>query len=209
MSARRGFALLAVIWILIGVSVLALLTGTAGRRAVARAEYERDRLAGRWRAEGCIERLRSVLNGAMKSRLGAVGTWRNADRIALQDSVSRFDGCELSMDVDGRVVWSRASEAALDSLPGMSFEAVAKVLRMQSDGIPITDILLVEGQLSPEARAAFDSHFVDLSRLTTIEPDAWIVRSRAHIGSPSAPVNIKVRLVRAGERIAIVRWVEW
>ena len=209
-APRRGFALLAVLWIIIGMSVLALATSGAGRHAVAAAQREHDRIVGRWIDEGCVERLRAVLDAAMaRAQSQAAVVWRDADRVVLTDSAAAMAGCDVTMQTSGRVVWSRASEAQLDSLPGMSFEAVMKALRLRTAGAPITDVLVLEGSLSPEAKALFDMHFQDLTRLATVDPDAWAVRVRAHVGDPPTPVNVAVRLVRAGTRAAVVRWVEW
>lgn len=207
---RRGFALLAVLWIILGMSVLAIATSGAGWHAVAAAQHAHDRIVGRWIDEGCVERLRAVLDGALAGAKSQAATvWRDADRLLLQDSAVVLTGCDLSMRPTGRVVWSRASEAQLDALPGMSFEAVMKTLRLRAAGGTIADILTVEGSLSPEAKALFDAHFQELSRLATVDPDAWEVRVRAHVGDPPTPVNVVVRLVRAGPRAAVVRWVEW
>jgi len=108
----------------------------------------------------------------------------------------------------GWPVISRATAAELDSLPGMTPEAVAKILQLRAIR-PLTDLLPVAASLSPDARAVFDASYQELSRRLATEPDAWVVRSQAHLGVPPTPVNVEARFVRAGTRAALVRWIEW
>jgi hypothetical protein len=73
------------------------------------------------------------------------------------------------------------------------------------------DLVTLAAEVSSAASAALLAHYAELSRLTTAEPDAWIVTSRARDGSSAVIAAIEVRLVRAGTRAAIVRrrsWVE-
>ena len=97
----------------------------------------------------------------------------------------------------------------LAALPGLGPEALAHLGEQRIRGIPITDALTLAAQLSPEARASIVSRYAELSRLTTPEPDAWIVTSRNHDESSPLTAVIEVRLVRAGARAAIVRRREW
>jgi hypothetical protein len=53
------------------------------------------------------------------------------------------------------------------------------------------------------------SRYADLVHAATIEPDAWIVQGRATVGSPAVTVVVEVKLVRAGDRAAIVRTRAW
>lgn len=212
--SRNGFALLGVLWIITGLGVVALAMGRISRRAVAQSEIEYDRIVGRWLAEGCLARLRSVTNGMLEGDpLHAPVVWQTLDRV-LADSSAALTGCDLSLRPDGRIVLDRASAPDLDTLPGMTLEAIAHVLGMQRAGTPITNLLLIEGALTPAAKAAFDANYVALLQRITVEPDAWLVRARARVDAPATeipptPVNIEVRLVRAGSRAAVMRWVEW
>src|SRR5580704_15704926 len=62
---NTGFALLGVLWIIVGLSVLALAMGRVSWHAVTTAEIAHDRIVGRWLGEGCIARMRSVTNGLL------------------------------------------------------------------------------------------------------------------------------------------------
>lgn len=206
---RRGFAMLAVLWIIVALSVLALAVGEVARHAVASVQREHDRTVGRWAAEGCISRFRAVLADSLAGPEQTARVWRAIDTVVLGGNDARTTGCDLSARTAGRVVLGRASEQVLDSVPGMSFEATTRVLAMRTSGTPIIELQAVEASLSPEAKAVFDTHYVELSRLLTVQPDAWIIRSQSHVGQPPTPMNIEARLVRAGSRAGIVRWVEW
>jgi hypothetical protein len=214
-TCNTGFALLGVLWIIVGLSVLAMAMARVSWHAVTMAEIEHDRIVGRWLGEGCLARMRSVTNSLLANDpTHAAVVWRTLDRALLTDSATVIAGCELSLRTDGRIVLDRASAAELDTLPGMTTEAIARIAQMQQSRTPITDLLLVEAALTPSARALFDAHYAELLRLVTVDPDAWVVRARAHmeasaVGIPPTPVNIEVRLVRAGSRAAVMRWVEW
>jgi hypothetical protein len=210
LSLRRGFALLAVLWIIIALGVLAITVATVTYRAIGAAQGERDRLVGRWSAEGCIARFRAVGDAVLgEDPYRASDRWRVLDSIIGVDSASALAGCDVTVRMDGRPVLGRASAAELDSLPGMTHEAVAKILQLRATRAPLSDLFPVAASLSPDARAVFDAHYLELSRLLVTEPDAWVVRSRAHLGVPPTPVNVEARFVRAGTRAALVRWVEW
>jgi hypothetical protein len=209
-SARRGFALLVVLWIIIALGVLAITIASVTYRSIAADQGEQGHVIGRWSAEGCIARVRAVTDGVLgEDPSRASDRWRMLDSIVGVDSASALRGCDLTLLTDGRPVLTRAAPAELDSLPGITPEAVAKILQFRAAHAPLTDLIPIAASLSPAARAVFDASYAELSRRLTTEPDAWVVRSRAHFGIPPTPVNVEARFVRAGTRAALVRWVEW
>lgn len=60
-SDERGFALLAVLWVMVGVAVLGLAVSLAGREAVGSAQNRISLLRATWQAEDCVERARSAI----------------------------------------------------------------------------------------------------------------------------------------------------
>lgn len=205
-----GFALLGVLWIIVGLSVVALAMSRASWHAITMAQTEHDRIIGRWWADGCLARFRAVTNGVLHADpTRATSVWRTLDHTLLTDSAAVLTGCDLDMQTAGRIVLDRATASELDTLPGMTLEATACILQYQQARIPITDLVLIESELTPAAKVLFDTHYRELLAKTTIEPDIWVVRARAHAGTTRTPVNIEVRLVRAGDRAAVVRWIEW
>jgi hypothetical protein len=109
----------------------------------------------------------------------------------------------------GRVDLWHAPLAVISALPGMSVEAVARIAEHRMRGVPISEMAALGGELSPANRQFFLSRYVDLVRMTATEPDAWILTCRAHSGEPSVSATVEVRLVHAGERVAIVRRRSW
>ena len=209
-STSTGFALLGVLWIIVGLSVVALAMGRMSWHAIMAAQTQHGRIVGRWLADGCLARFRSVTNGLLGAEAARATTiWRTLDRTLLVDSGAALTECDISMQTAGRIVLNRAVTSDLDTLPGMTLEAIAHILQFQQAGTPITDLVLVESALTRPAKLLFDTHYRDLLIETTPEPDVWVVRARAHVGVPPTPVNIEMRLVRAGARAAVVRWVEW
>jgi type II secretory pathway component PulK len=301
---ERGFALLTVLWVMVGVAALGLTVSLAGREAVATARNRVDLTRASWRAEDCLERARSAIAGALIQEMplrpgGEPSVWATLDRVALTAPVVTAPGCELSVrpagetldlnaadeevlrrllaalrvpparadslvqalldwrDPDdkarpngaesswyrsehrhpprngpladvrelsrvrgfetldaaesvlgvepGRVSLNHAPSAVLAALPGLTPEAVARIAERRARGLAIGDLLSLSGELSPAAREVLLARYPDLVRMTTPEPDAWIVRSRGQAGIPPITAWLEVRLVRAGSRAAVVR----
>jgi len=303
---RDGFALLAALWILVGVSALVLTVALAGREA-AHASRNRVALArARWRAAGCLERARAVAADAIASpeaRTSAVppAGWGGVDR-AIADS-PLLEGCGVRVRAAGarvdvntadvetlsrllnaagvpafaadsmadaladwrddddlvrplgaerpwygarqaflprnapladvrelrrvrgwgavagldtlvavdsaRVPLNQAPPAVLASLPGMGREAVGRVMELRARGERVVDLAAFSGVLSPGARQAFEQAYASLAPRVALEPDAWIVASRAEDGQPAVAAVVEMTLVRAGTRVAVVRRRTW
>jgi hypothetical protein len=63
--SRNGFALISVLWVLVGVAALALAANLAAREAVASARNRADLGAAAWRAEACLERARAAITDSL------------------------------------------------------------------------------------------------------------------------------------------------
>jgi general secretion pathway protein K len=107
-SRREGFALLSVLWVLVGVSALALAANLSAREGVAAARNRADLARAAWRAEGCLERARAAIGDALLAHRNdgpGASVWGRLDREIAQSPVLRGSGCDLEM---------RAAGAALD-----------------------------------------------------------------------------------------------
>ena len=304
---RPGFALLAVLWVMMGVVTLGLATSLVARRAVAGAHNRVQLRRAAWMAEECVERARAAIDevltaqansaserGGGWSRLDAavatspllrtskcdvslrplgsavdIGSadaemlsqllaglampvrradslvdalldWRDRDDVArplgaerdwyqahgrlpprnapLADirELARVRGFEALQGLDsvltlepGRIALNHAPLTVVAALPGFTPEAVARMVEHRVRSAPVTDLLAFAGQLSPSARQALLARYADLVRFTTIEPDGWILTARAKSGAPAVTAVLEVRLVRAGNRAAIVRRRTW
>jgi general secretion pathway protein K len=140
---------------------------------------------------------------------------RNAPLADLRE-LARVRGFETLHGLDsvltvepGRIALNHAPLTVIAALPGLAAEAVAWVAEHRARGVPVTDLLALAGELSPAARRALLARYADLLRLTTVEPDAWVLTSRAKSGAPPVAAVLEVRLVRAGARAAIVRRRTW
>lgn len=287
---RRGFALLAVLWVVVGVSAVAAASLLLARGAVSTARNRVGLARASWRAEDCLERTRAVIDDAVSGRHDLPrpidGGWSDLDRVVLGSPVVSDAACDVSLrptgmavDVNradaeqlrtlfraaglsdaqgdsmadalldwrahhrpprngafadvrelrdvrgfgadvlpdsvlgtlftvepGRILWSRAPLIVLASLPGMTAEALARLADLRAGGQAIGDIGTLAATLSPSARDTLAAHYGDLTRLTTGDPDAWVLVARGRSGSaPPVAASIEVLLVRAGARVAIVR----
>lgn len=297
MRRRQGFALLLVLWMLVGVAAIGLGLVSSGRSTVA-ASTNRVLLArGAWWADGCLARARAVIDDTLRSPTKvAEAAWRSLDSViafsqitaagcylearptgvALDvnnataeqltlvfqsmgvraehadsiadaildwedpDDTPRLAGAESAwyrehgealprngpiaareelslvrgvrsvpgidslLDVEaGRTLIGRAPMAILAALPGFGPEAIARASALGA--VAPHDLLEFSTLLSPAARAELLAQFPALQKLVTFSPDAWIITSRASVGSPAVTSTIEVRLVRSGPRAAVVR----
>ena len=122
---RRGFALLAVLWVMTGLAVLALAAMLAAREAVAAA---RNRIAwtrAAWRAEGCAERVRATIDGA----LAAGGKWQDLAHespLAILDATS----CRATLMPSGYTV--DVNPAGVERLTGLFRASGVSPVRVDS-----------------------------------------------------------------------------
>jgi len=306
-ASRRGFVLLAVLWVMVGVSALGFALALVARRAAGTAHNRRAAAAAQWLAEDCANRAEAAIGDALTHRgadstasaevvriswaaldtavevsplmreapcavaLRPAGTtidlntaddgllrrpfvalgyppavadsladaildWRDADDVPRPSGAEaawyvarrrasprngpfadvrelrRVRGFESRSGLDsllgvepGRIVLDRAPLAVVAALPGFTNEAVSRVADHRAGGTPVADLLSLGAELSPEGRAALLAYYPDLVRLTTSEPDAWVLTARGTAGAPGVTFVLELRLVRAGDRAAVVR----
>lgn len=308
---ERGFVLLAVLWVIVGVTAVSLGMALLARGAAGAARNRQAATVAMWQAEDCASRAESVIGAALGSRRGdsaatadvlhrwwsnldeavsasaefvdapctlslrptgttidintatdsmlsrlfvalgdtpptadsladAILDWRDADdvpRLTGAESawyraqrreaprnapfadvreLSLVRGFERVANLDSvfgvqqdRLVLDRAPLAVIAALPGFTDEALAHVAEFRARGTQIPDLLSLGSQLSPAGRAALLAAYPDLLRMTTSEPDAWILTVRGAAGVPAVTVVVELRLVRAGDRAAIMRRRTW
>ncbi|MBW3571952.1 MAG: general secretion pathway protein GspK [Gemmatimonadetes bacterium] len=105
---RGGFALVSVLWILVGLAALGLAANLAARQAVAAARNRADLAASAWRAEACVERARAAIHDALwEARHEPPGAtvWGRLDGVVAGSPGLAGMACALQM---------RAAGAALD-----------------------------------------------------------------------------------------------
>ncbi len=103
-GARTGFALIAVLWILVGVSVLALAMNLAGREALSSAQNRLNWARARWRAEGCLERVRAAATEALAGHatwMQGPTSWETLDRALLTSPYVVDAHCDVTLSAPG------------------------------------------------------------------------------------------------------------
>lgn len=116
---RRGFVLLAVLWVMVGVAVLALTVSLSAREAVQAVRNRIDLSRAEWRAEDCLSRARAVVDDALmqSSQNQQAPGWLDIDRILASSALLRVDGCDLSAHAAGTLVdVNTADRETLESL---------------------------------------------------------------------------------------------
>jgi type II secretory pathway component PulK len=105
---REGFALVSVLWIVVGISALALIANVAAREGVASARNRADLARAAWRAEDCLARTRAAIGDALASRrdqASGLTAWGRLDTEIAQSPLLLGSGCDVEI---------RAAGAALD-----------------------------------------------------------------------------------------------
>jgi hypothetical protein len=68
----------------------------------------------------------------------------------------------------------------------------------------VSDLLSIAGQLSHESADSLMAGYQDIARLTTANPDAWLLTVRAETGYPAVSVTLTRRLARSGRHAVVV-----
>jgi len=126
---RSGFALLAVLWTLAGAGALTMLMLLTARDSLDSARNRTSLVRATWRAEGCAERARAVVDDALAHGQDVGAIWRSLDsvvastmpsddcRVSLAPSGTTLDVNAIDGDALGRFVRALgASEREADSL---------------------------------------------------------------------------------------------
>jgi general secretion pathway protein K len=102
-TLRSGFALLAVLAVIVGVAVLALGISLVGREALAAAQNRIRLRRSSWWAEDCLERARAAAADAL--RLSPDTAWVRLDRVLAASPMMAEADCDVEL---------RAAGSALD-----------------------------------------------------------------------------------------------
>jgi general secretion pathway protein K len=170
---------------------------------------ERSNAVADWRDADDVPRP----SGAERDWYAMVGREvpRNDDLADLRE-LARVRGFEMLSRYDtvftvepGRISLATAPAAVLMAVPGITRETAERIAALRDAGTPLRDLIHLPGMLSEASREELLAHYADIARLTTVDPGAWILTSRARIGFPASHVALEWRVVRAGRRGVIVR----
>ncbi len=202
MKRERGFALLAVLWLVAALAALAM-AGTAAARVAGAATMNRVVLArARWAAEGCLAAVRATLDSVVRANQPLAAF--DGDTVYFATS-ARCWSRVVEDDEDGRVNLNTAPAPALAALPGFGEEAVRVVLERRAFGERITDLFQVMGRVSPPARAAIMERYGELLLRVEFAPSSLVVTATGIVAGSTVRAQIEVVVVPAGTRAAVVR----
>lgn len=108
-----------------------------------------------------------------------------------------------------RISLANAPLPVLASLPGFGTEALARIAEWRAIGRQFTNLLVFAESLSPEGEHAIIEGFPEITRRSTIDPEAWFVRATGFAGSPRIAATAELKVVRSGARAALLRKRQW
>ena len=265
--SRRGFALIAVLWVitalaaLLGVALATTRLGTLTTRnrvllardrwaaeaclAIAAARWADHQLADtatielgrstrcRWLVEDPAaklnvntadpEVLRALLTSLAPKRnsvdsfVAGVVERRRRDPLTDARALTGFPGFDtawshvLTVDGAGTINLSAAPAAILAVLPGMTPEAVERVLRRRTFGPKLTDLDALAADLSPPARARLLESYPDLARQVATTPPQLLVFADGWVAGQVEDLRATIELlvVPLEGRLAVIRRRSW
>ena len=121
LGLRRGFALLAVLWVVASASALGLMLSLAARESVASTRNRTSAFRASWRAEDCLERARASIAEALvvspAHQIRLVSIWLALDSVVAASRLARAASCHVSMQAAGTALdMNQADEDMLRSL---------------------------------------------------------------------------------------------
>jgi len=135
-------------------------------------------------------------------RNGPLADLRELARVRGFDNLASLDS--VLTTEPGRVSLATASVAVLAAVPGFTRETAERIVERREAAAPPADVMSIVGFVSRPSADAIIARYPDIVRLTTPDPDAWILTVRARVGSPANEVRLVRRLVRAGKRAVVV-----
>ena len=209
-SPRRGYALLAALWLVVALATLGAAAALAAREALAAASNRTALVRASWRVQGCAERVRATLDAVLAAEQahpgGVFERWRALDR-AFDEAAPAptWHPCTVQLQpVGARVDLNALDPVAFDALlraiaiPAPRADSLARALDAWRAGTqagtapaPVGTVAATRG-LEPRALVAvgelgdvpgFDSAtVVAVSEVADVEP------GRISLAHASAPV---------------------
>ena len=209
--SRRGFALLAVMWIVVA---LAALVAAAVEKARADNSASGDDIVlmrGRWAAEGCLAVARQRIEDSLAAGRGlrAVDVEPIEFANGVRCDVALADPGTMPPDSlgwsDGRLNVNAAPESLLAVLPGLGAEALRAIEESREWRRPFADIGDLAARLSPSGRGALFDRYSELLPRVTFAPASLVLRATGWRDGSHATAHVDELIVSGGSRAAVVR----
>src|SRR6185503_7992595 len=81
-----------------------------------------------------------------------------------------------------RLSLNTAPLPVLRSVPGLSEEILLRIAEQRANGQQIADVLALAAGVSPEAERDLVANYREIVRLTTVDPDAWLLTAVGRSG---------------------------
>lgn len=105
----------------------------------------------------------------------------------------------------GRLFLGEASLPALGAVSGFTPELVQRIADARAAGEDIPTLLSITSDLSVATRDSLIAHFPEITKLTSPDPDAWILTAIGRDASGRSEASIELRLLRAGATVQVAR----
>lgn len=115
----------------------------------------------------------------------------------------------ITVDGPGTVNLSAAPRRVLAALPGLTSEAVDRLLYARELGRPIANLDELAAQLSPPGRAALLARYADLARTTTFSSPQLELTLSGWVEGFAPRAQTELSVVPLTDRLAVVRRRQW
>lgn len=110
-NARRGFVLLAVLWVLVGLAGLGLALSLVGRDALSATQNRVSLTRAHWLAEGCVSVVRAVAATGLADLTRADAAWHTLDEVVADSPLTGNTKCDVSVRPAGAALNVNTADA--------------------------------------------------------------------------------------------------
>lgn len=107
-SRMNGFALITVLWVLVGMTTIALMVVMGARRSVQASSNRMDLIRAQWHSEQCLSVVMAAIDGELGRNADSANptapAWRTLDAVVAADAAVQQVGCNVSLKPVGTAV---------------------------------------------------------------------------------------------------------
>lgn len=211
---EAGYALLAVLWICVGVGAAGFAISEAAGSAIAASHNRMALTRAAWDARGCLAYTRAALVRVFHAQSDAArpetaSLWERVDRLVSKSPPPAAFACTVSAHpasqrpdslpsdstADTAAVYlNRAPVDVLAGLPGFTSETVEIIVAARRRARPIMSIEELTSKLSRDGRKALLAASSALRGRIAFYMPAWLITVRAAAGQPSVDMVVEQRV---------------
>jgi type II secretory pathway component PulK len=237
-NRRGGFALIAVLWLTVMLSVIIGL-GLNGTRLSSLAAANRVSMErSRWAAEGCLAEglaqldttgispseestpVAEVLSNGTTCEVLATEPQAalnvdsaSGEMMSRLDSILSLDSLLrdsfVTRDGDGRIDVNLASAEVIAVIPGMTDDGARTLVAQRRWRKRLRNLSDFRDALPARARDSLDARISEVQRIVTFEPAYLVLRSVGHDSRAPPKSTLEVLVVPVGNRVAVLRRRTW